>query len=59
MDCNCKECPYMTLLAKKFDIHVWKEDCDRYETDYCKKQKLQKGVYYNVNVVGFKEHIIL
>ena len=43
MDCNCKECPYRILLAKKFDIHVWKEDCDRYETDCCEKQKSQKG----------------
>lgn len=43
VDCNCKECPYRISLDKKFDIHVWKEDCDRYETDYCKKQKSQKG----------------
>lgn len=43
VDCNCKECPYRILLSKKFDIHVWKEDCDRYETDYCNKQKLPKG----------------
>ena len=43
MGCNCKERPYRILLAKKFNIHVWKEDRDRYEIDYCKKQKSQKG----------------
>ena len=43
MDCNCKWCTYRILLAKRFDIHVWKEDCDRYETDYCKKHKPKEG----------------
>ena len=43
MDFNSKECLYRILFAKKFDIYVWEEDCDRCETDYCKKQKLKKG----------------
>jgi hypothetical protein len=38
MDCNCKECPYRIATAFLFDIHIWKEDCDRYGTEYCKKQ---------------------
>ena len=43
MDCECKECPYRIALAAMFDIHVWKEDCDRYGTEYCKKQMPPKG----------------
>ena len=34
-NCNCKTCPYRISLARMFDVHVWKEDCDRYETEYC------------------------
>lgn len=37
MDCNCRECPYRIYLARVFDIHVWLDYCDKYETDYCKK----------------------
>ena len=35
LDCKCKECLYRIALAIMFDIHIWKEDCDRYETDHC------------------------
>lgn len=44
VDCRCKECPYRIALAIMFDIHVWKEDCDRYETDYCGGIELKEGV---------------
>ena len=43
VDCNCKECPYRIALAIMFDIHIWKEDCDRYETDYCGDGKRKEG----------------
>ena len=46
MDCNCKECPYRITLAIMFDIHIWKDDCDKYETDYCKEQKSSNGDDY-------------
>ena len=39
VDCNCKDCLYRITLAKMFDIHIWKEDCDKYGTEYCKNQK--------------------
>ena len=42
LDCKCKECQYRIALATMFDIHVWKEDCDRYETDYCVSIKLKE-----------------
>ena len=32
---NCKDCPYRITLARMFDIHIWKEDCDKYGTDKC------------------------
>ena len=44
MDCECKECPYRIALAAMFDIHVWREDCDRYETDYCGDVELKEGI---------------
>ncbi len=43
MDCNCKDCPYRIALAKCFDIHIWKEDCDRYKTDYCGDGERKEG----------------
>ena len=43
VDCRCKECPYRIALAIMFDIHVWKEDCDRYETGYCGGIELKEG----------------
>ena len=43
VDCNCKDCPYRKEIAFLFDIHIWKEDCDKYETEYCKKQTPPKG----------------
>ena len=43
LDCKCKECQYRIALATMFDIHVWKEDCDRYETDYCGNVELKEG----------------
>ena len=33
---NCSKCRYRIYLAKIADIHVWKEDCDKYGTDLCK-----------------------
>ena len=44
LDCKCKECQYRIALATMFDIHVWKEDCDRYETDYCGNVELKEGI---------------
>ena len=44
LDCKCKGCLYRIALAIMFDIHVWKEDCDRYETDYCAGIELKEGV---------------
>ena len=44
VDCRCKECPYRIALAIMFDIHIWKEDCDRYETDYCGCIELKEGI---------------
>ena len=38
VDCSCKECPYHIAVARIFDVHIWKEDCDKYGTEYCKKQ---------------------
>ena len=38
LDCNCKKCKYRIVLATAFDIHIWKEDCDKYGTEYCLKQ---------------------
>ena len=32
---DCKNCGYRILLAKIADIHVWKEDCDKYGTEIC------------------------
>lgn len=43
MDCNCKECLYRIALAIMFDIHILKEDCDRYETDYCGDGERKEG----------------
>jgi hypothetical protein len=43
MDCNCKECPYRIALIKYFDIHVWKEDCERCGTELCEKKIPQEG----------------
>lgn len=34
---NCEKCRYRIHLAKIADIHVWKEDCDKYGTDICEK----------------------
>ena len=36
---NCKDCPYRKQLARIFDVHIWKEDCDRFGTEYCENQK--------------------
>lgn len=33
---DCQNCRYRKHLARAFDIHVWKEDCDKYGTDICK-----------------------
>jgi hypothetical protein len=33
---DCKNCRYRIHLARAFDVHIWKEDCDKYETDICK-----------------------
>lgn len=33
---NCKDCYYRQLLAAD-DCHVWGEDCDHYDDDFCKK----------------------
>lgn len=32
---DCQKCGYRIMLAKIADIHVWKEDCDKYGTDLC------------------------
>ena len=55
MDCNCKECPYRITLAIMFDIHIWKEDCDKYETDYCKEQKSSNGDDYGKDCKQLKQ----
>ena len=39
---NCKECPYRLALARMFDVHVWKEDCDKYQTEYCLKHNMKE-----------------
>lgn len=41
---DCKNCPYRKLLAREFDIHVWAEDCDRYETERCCGAKMDLEV---------------
>lgn len=34
---NCKDCYYRRLLATEEDCHVWGEDCDHYQDDFCEK----------------------
>ena len=41
---NCKDCTYRMLLARIFNVHVDKFDCDRCGTEYCKKQQCKDGV---------------
>ena len=42
MDCNCKDCPYRKATASLFDVHIWKEDCDRYGTEFCKTDTAER-----------------
>lgn len=34
---DCQNCRYRLHLARMCDIHVWKEDCDKYGTELCEK----------------------
>lgn len=35
MSPNCERCAFRRLLAWRFDLHVWREDCPYFETAQC------------------------
>jgi hypothetical protein len=41
VDCNCENCKYRIDMVKLYDAHIWQDDCDKYGTEYCRKQNLQ------------------
>ena len=43
---NCKKCRYRIHLANLCDIHIWKEDCDKYGTDLCEKMNDPKFIEF-------------
>ena len=39
MNPDCKNCDYRKHLARLCDCHVWGEDCDKLDTDFCEKMQ--------------------
>lgn len=37
LETNCKYCRYRYWLAKSVDVHVWGEDCNKYQSDLCRE----------------------
>ena len=52
---DCKHCSYRYWVAKIEHIHVCKEDCEHYGTDFCKDMNDPEAIKYMKELVKYDE----